>query len=557
MTRRPATGTLVTLCALLCAAAASPSAPATASGAPGDGHSGQEGRDAPSARVLPLDSVTDGSVSFANGETLAYTAVAGMLAVGGTDARDATLTLDGSDLPGSASPAANPDERPATARMFYTAYFARNVARNAGPQTRPVVFIYSGGPGTSTKELRIAGFGPMHVVIPDLQHPAGGPYRIENNPDSLLDAADLVFIDAPGTGYGSIQGRDAAKSFYGIDQDAAAFDRFIQRFLSKYDRWNSPKYLFGESYGTTRTAALGWRLLQDGVDLNGLVCLGVFLNRDDFLDTADANSGTENPYFLALPSYAAIAWFHHKVPGQPAQLEPWIHEVENYALGEYAGALLAGADLSPDRKRSVAARLESYTGIPAATWVKADLRITGDQFRKLLQEDAGLTTGREDARYDGPAMDPMADEAEYDPFGNSIRSSLTAAMNSYAHETLKFGTDLTYQPYADVPGLNWDSFHVTTKKTWLGLWNVMPDLADTLKRNPQMHVLVLGGYYDLATTYFSGFYEMRHLPVPQALEKNIEYRFFPAGHEAYNDPDARRDMHGRIASFIKATSGLQ
>lgn len=554
MTRRPATVALVTLCALLCAAAAPPSAPATASGAPGDGRSGQEGRDAPSTRVLPLDSVTDGSVSFANGETLAYTATAGMLAVGATDAQDAMLAFDGSTLPGSATDRpANPDEQPATARMFYTAYFAKG----AKVQARPVMFIYDGGPGTSTRNLRIAGFGPMHVVIPDLQHPIGGPYRIESNPDTLLDAADLVFIDAPGTGYSSVQGRDAAKAFYGIDQDAAAFDRFIRRFLSKYDRWNSPKYLFGESYGTTRNAALGWQLLQDGVDLNGIISLSAFMNLDDFLDVADANPGIDNPYFLALPSYAAIAWFHNKVPGQPAQLEPWIHEVERYALGEYASALLAGADLPPERRQAVAAKLESYTGIPAATWVRADLRITGNQFKKLLQEDAGLTTGREDARYDGWAMNPLASEAEYDPYGNAIRSSITAAMNSYAHDTLRFGTQMTYQAYADVPGLRWDSFHVTTGKNWLGLWNVLPDLANVLKRNPKMHVLVMGGYFDLATTYLSAIYEIKHLPIPQPLQGNIEHQFFPGGHEAYVNPDIRRAMHDRVVQFIQASQDKQ
>ncbi len=506
------------------------------------------------ASVLPPDSVTDGSVSLANGASLAYTVTAGMLAVGASDQQDAMLALDGSFLPGTATGLpVKPDEQPATARMFYTAYFAKG----AKTQTRPLMFIYSGGPGTSTRELRIAGFGPMHVMIPDLQHPVGGPYRIENNPDTLLDAADLVFIDAPGTGYSSIQGRDAAQSFYGIDQDAAAFDRFIRRFLTKHDRWNSPKYLFGESYGTTRTAVLGWQLLQDGIDLNGIVCLSNFMNRDDFIDAADANPGTENAYFLALPSYAAIAWYHHKLPGQPAQLDPWIHEVERYALGEYASALLAGADLPPERKQSVAAKLESYTGIPAATWARANLRITANEFAKILQQDAGLTTGREDSRYEGLAMDLLAGEVQYDPFGGSVRSSITAAMNSYAHETLKFGADMTYQAYADVPGLKWDSFHVATNKSWLGVWNVLPDLANTLKRNPKMHVLLMGGYFDLSTTYFAAIYQMKHLPIPQSLEGNIEYQFYPAGHATYNNPDARRAMHDRMVQFIEASQGGQ
>ena len=500
----------------------------------------------------PSDSVTEGSVLLENGTAVAFQAVAGFLTVGSSDDQDARLGFDGGYLPGAASNLpAKPAEQPATARMFYTAYFAQGVPT----ETRPILFFYDGGPGSSSMPLLLASFGPVRVVLPvPQQHPAGGPYRLENNGDCLLDVADLVIIDAPGTGYSRIQGVDAPAKFYGIDQDADAFARFIQRFLSKYERWRSPKYLFGHSYGTMRNAALGLKLLGEGISLNGMVSVSQFLSNDDFLDCADAIPGTENGYFLALPSYAAAAWFHHKVPSAPpAPLEPWLHEVERYALGEYASALLAGADLTPEAKQVVAAKLEGYTGIPAATWVRANLRLKGSEFQQLLQQEAGLTTGRLDTRYEGLAINPLATEATYDPSGAGHGSALVAAMNSYAHETLRFGAELTYEPDADVPGLKWDTFHVTTAKKWLGVANVLPDLAKTLIFNPQMHVLLVSGYFDLSTTYFAAVYEMKHLPMPETLQRNIEYQFCPTGHEPYLDGETRHRMHERIVQFIRAS----
>jgi carboxypeptidase C (cathepsin A) len=504
--------------------------------------------------ALPPDSVTEGSVSVEGGKAIAFRTVAGMLTVGSTDSQDAMIALDGTLLPGSGVELpAKPEDRPATSRIFYTAYFAKDT----DPRTRPIVFLYNGGPGSPTMYLRMTSMGPVRVQIADLQHPAGGPYQIAPNPYCLLDAADLVFIDAPGTGYSRVEGKDAFKAFYGIDGDAAAFDRFIRRFLTKFDRWNSPKFLFGESYGTTRDAILAAVLKRHGVDLNGVVFLSQILSFDNSADGPDSNPGTENGFFLALPSFAATAWFHHKVPNPPATLEPWIHEVEQYALTDYATALLQGADLSPDRKAAVAAKLESYTGVPAALWIKANLRLTGAEFSKYLQDPSGITTGRLDSRYEGPVMDPLERDAAYDPFSDSVQSAIQSAMITYAHETLKFGDNMTYKPSSREPGVNWDMKHHAYGPTgWEGTsTNVMGDIAYTMKTNPNMRVLLMGGYFDLGTLYFGATYEMKHLPIPQDLQKNIEYKFFPTGHMVYVNEDALHGLHDRTAQFIHENAG--
>ena len=406
--------------------------------------------------ALPPDSATEGSVTI-EGKKIDYKAVAGLITVGSSDAQDAMLSLDGKLLADSGVELpAKAEDAPATARMFYTAYFAKGFE----PGTRPVVFFYNGGPGSATMYLRMTSLGPVRVAIPDVDHPVGGPYKILPNQYSLLDAADIVFIDAPGTGYSRVLGQNAMKAFYGIDEDAAAFDRFIRRFLTKYDRWESPKFLFGESYGTTRDAVLSADLQQHGVDLNGVVFLSQILSFNNSADGSDGNPGTENGFYLALPSFAATAWYHHKVPNQPAELEPWLQDVEQYSLGEYANALLLGADLDPAKKAAVAAKLESYTGIPAAIWIKANLRLTGGEFSKYLQDPTDITTGRLDSRFEGPALDPMSADPRTTTRSPSPSSLLfCAAMNTYAHDTLNFGQDMTYKPSAREPGFNWDMKH--------------------------------------------------------------------------------------------------
>lgn len=498
----------------------------------------------------PADSITEGSVKV-EAQTIDYRAIAGTITVGSSDPEDAMIGFDGKYLPdASIDLSAKPDDRPATARMFYTAYFAKNPARH-----RPITFLYNGGPGSATMYLHMGAFGPERLVLPqDSQHQEGAPYQIVPNEYSLLDASDLVFIDAPGTGFSRVFGKEAGKAFYGTDQDAHAFDRFVRRFLSKYDRWNSPKYLFGESYGTTRTAVLT-NLLQRHLDLNGSIFLSQILSFDSSADGPQGNPGTDNGYFLSLPSMAATAWYHHRVPNQPAELEPFLKTVEQYALGPFAAALLQGADLADAQKKEVAAKLESFTGVPAAYWIKADLRVSGGEFSKELQTEMGITTGRLDTRYEGPDLDPLSEEAQYDPFGSATTSAYNTAINQYARDTLKFGENMTYKPSAREPGFHWDLHHQPPGgQGWdESSVNVMPDLAMAMKRNPKLKILLMGGYYDLGCTYFGATYEDKHLQIPASLEKNITYRFFQTGHMVYITTPALKALHDETATFIHNT----
>jgi carboxypeptidase C (cathepsin A) len=498
------------------------------------------------------DSVTENTVTV-GGQKIAYRAVAGTITVGSTDALDAMLGLDGRWLPDSeaaTSDASKPDQAPATARMFYAAYFKKDAA----PDTRPVMFFYNGGPGSSTMWLHMGSFGPRRVVTPDTEHKEAAPYTIVENQYSLLDVSDLVFIDAPGTGFSRIMGKDKEKAFYGVDPDAHAFERFIRRFLTKHDRWNSPKYLFGESYGTPRSVVIAGML--DNVDLNGIVLLSTILSFDNSVDGPRWNPGVDQAYAIALPTYAATAFYHKKLPKQPPALHPFLAEVETFALGDYMSALLQGSQLPDARRQAIAEKLHEYTGLPVAYLLKADLRVDGGMFSKMLQDSEGRTTGRLDTRYQGPDFDRLSKSAEYDPQSNAISAAYTTAINQYLRNELKFGREWTYKPgaYTDA-NFTWDLRHQPPGGPPFieGSANVMPDLAVVMKANPKMHVLVAGGYFDLATPYFEGMFEMRHLPIPPNLQQNISYRYYESGHMVYVNEGALKQFHDDLVSFVRAT----
>ncbi|HEV2288585.1 MAG TPA: hypothetical protein VGR81_06485 [Candidatus Acidoferrales bacterium] len=437
---------------------------------------------------------------------------------------------------------------PVEASMFYVAYMKSGV----DPSTRPVTFLYNGGPGSSTVWLHMGAFGPRRVVTADDTHTLPAPYSVVNNDFSLLDASDLVFVDAPGTGFGRIAGPNKEKAFYGVDQDGHAFAEFIAQFLAKYGRWNSPKYLFGESYGTTRSAVLIAMLEGEyDTDFNGVMLLSQILSFDNSVDGPEGNPGMDLPYELALPTYAATAWYHHKLPNGQKDLEPLISEVEHFAMNDYALALEQGYTLPAEQRQAIAEKLHEYTGLPLDYILKADLRISGGEFEKTLQDANGLTTGRLDTRFSGPTMDPLSKEAEYDPQSASISSAYVSAFNDYVRKNLKYGEDKTYKPEIN-PG-SWDTNHNGNPATP----NVMIDLAEAMKYNPNLKVMLNAGYFDLATPFFEGVYEMRHLPIPASLDKNIEFKFYQSGHMVYAHEPSLKQLHDNAVAFIESTENVK
>jgi len=494
----------------------------------------------------PPESTTEGAID-AGGQHIAYTAIAGTITVGATDAQDEQLGPDGKPQPGSQLAIDAPKEEkdaPPVARMFYVAYFKKD----AKPEERPITFFYNGGPGSSTVWLHMGSLGPKHVVTSGDTHLPAAPYTMVDNPNTLLDVSDLVFIDMPGTGFGRLIGKDPEKAFWGVDEDAGAFARFIKRFISKYGRWNSPKYIFGESYGTTRSAVLADKLENDqSIDPNGVILLSQIFNFTTDIDMPKANPGVDLPYELALPTFAATAWYHKKLPQQPADLEPFLKDVEQFTVGPYAHALAQGTDISSDEKQQVAEKLHDYTGLPVSYLLKANLRVSGGEFEKTLQDDSDLTTGRLDTRFSGPTLDPLSENAEYDPQSAAISSAYVSLFNDYVRKTLKYGEGQTYVPFAHITDISqWDLKHNGNP---IDL-NVAPDLAEAMKLNPRLKVMVNGGYYDLATPFFAAQYEDKHLPIPQSLAKNIEYDWYESGHMVYIRDESLKQLHDRVAAFV-------
>ncbi len=499
-------------------------------------------------KAPPSEVTTPGSIEV-GGQRIAYNAVVGTITVGATDTQDAQLGMDGKPLPGSQlanSEAKDPKDASPTARMSYVAYFKKD----ANTEDRPITFFYNGGPGSSTVWLHMGSLGPKHVVTSGDQHVPAAPYRLVDNANSLLDASDLVFIDMPGTGFGRLLGKDAEKAFWGVDEDANAFARFIARFITRFNRWNSPKYIFGESYGTTRSAVLADVLENNkSIDVNGVILLSQIFNFTSDIDAASANPGVDLPYELALPTFAAAAWYHKKATPQPSALEPFLKEVEDFAMGPYAHALAQGTDLSQDEKRSVAEKMHGYIGLPAAYLIKANLRVNGGEFEKMLLDDEDLTIGRLDTRYSGPHMDPLSQAADYDPQSSAISSAYVSLFNDYVRKDLKYGEGLTFLPQALFGSFEWDLKH---KGNSINL-NVAPDLAEAMKTNPRLKVMVNGGYYDLATPFFGAMYEEKHLPIPASLSKNIEYDWYESGHMVYVREESLKQLHDRVAAFITRT----
>jgi carboxypeptidase C (cathepsin A) len=499
----------------------------------------------------PSEVRSTGTVSV-GGQPIAYDAVAGTLVVHAKDWEDTDAVEADADT--SADKDKDKSGPKPEASMFYTAYFKQG----APAGSRPITFLFNGGPGSSTVWLRMGAFGPVRVETPGTKHTAPAPYPMVDNDQSLLDASDLVFIDAPGTGFSRIAGKDKEKAFYGVDQDIDAFTKFITQFLTKYGRWNSPKYVFGESYGTMRGAGLALSLQNADVDLNGVILLSDILNWDFMPDDPQLNPGIDIPYVVALPTYAATAWYFDKVPNRPADLRAFLAQVEQFATTDYSAALLKGNELPDAERQRIARQLSAFTGLSVPYLLKTNLRIEYGAFQKELFGDKALTTGTLDTRFVGATLDPLAKVASYDPQGSAIGAAYVAAWQSYVRDRLHYDPGIEYKSGIPIYG-KWDYKHQPpgADKPLIMLPNVLPDLATAMKQNPTMKVMVNGGYYDVSTPYFEGVMELRHLPIPPELRSNIEYRYYQSGHMVYVHPPTLVELHNNVADFIRRTSGAR
>lgn len=465
------------------------------------------------------DAVTQHTVTI-DGQPYAYTARAG------------TITLRN-------------DKEVPTARVFYTAY----TLDGSDPGSRPVTFLYNGGPGSSTMWLRMGSFGPVRVLAANAAATGPPPYRITNNSYSLLDKSDLVFIDMPDSGFGRITGAGTPKTFFGVDQDVNAFAQFIQRYLTKFGRWNSPKFLFGESYGTTRSAALADTLLGQGIALNGVVLLSSILNFGLDFGNGDPIAGGDWAYVLYLPTEAAAAWYHGKVRNRPADITAFLQPVEQFALGEYLDALYKGATLSASERNDVVHKLSAYLGVSEQYVRESNLRIPYYRFEQQLLRSQGVVIGRLDARYRTYALDRAADEGPpWDPTDSSIDAPYTTAINQYLRSDLKYDTTLQYRPniYGIIygNGSTWDFTHNRREPP-----NVAPDLAEAMTQNPSLKVFSANGYYDFATPFFATEYTLQHLSIAPQLQKNITFGFYQSGHMVYLNESALAQFKTDLARW--------
>lgn len=481
---------------------------------------------APAASPTPVPAAPAPAVTHRRlnlgGRPLAYTATAATIDL--KDAKDET-----------------------NARMFFVAY----TADGADPAQRPVTFCFNGGPGSSTLWLHMGSFGPMRVQTPDALPAAPAPYRLVENAESLLDRTDLVFVDAVGTGFSRLVGKGEGKDFYGTDQDVAAFAQFIQRWISANNRWNSPKFLLGESYGTTRGAALLAYLERRGVAFNGAIFVSSYLNAwDDFNGPPFSN---DRAYELYLPTMAATAWYHKRLDPLPADLAPFLDEVRTFALGDYARALAQGNRLDAATRQAIAGRLHRYTGLPEAYILQANLRIDPNRFEKELLRGERRTIGRLDARYRGIDHDAAGETPEFDAASAAFSGAFTATANAYLRGTLGYKTDDLYKPtnYEEV-GKDWDDRHRTDSGR-----APMPDVAEDLRlvmsMNPHLRVFSANGYFDFATPFFETEYTLAHMGLDPTLEKNIVFGYYPSGHMIYLHEPSLEKMKADLAKFYDET----
>ena len=465
---------------------------------------------------------------------------------------DHTIKIGGQTIPYKATASTTllkNDHGEPTALIFSIAY-ARSDVKD--PSQRPIAFVYNGGPGSSSIWLHMGAFGPRRVVTANAEPTAPAPYSVTDNENCLLDKSDLVFIDPVGTGFSRAAGKSKEKDFWGVDEDSKSLAQFITTYVSRNNRWNSSKFLIGESYGTFRSAALGNYLQsQDNMDLNGIVLMSSVLD----LGTISFNPGEDMTYVYYLPSYAATAWYHKALSNRPDDLKAFLVEVRKFAASDYAAALMKGSSLSAAEKADVAKRLSQYTGLGEDYLIKANLRVKLPQFMIELQRSKGLTTGRLDARFTGPTYDLLGEYANDDPQSTAVSGAFTAVFNAYVREDLKFGQDKTYDVLNSQANGEWDWKHEAGHNFGFpGSPNVEGDLIQAMISNPHLRVEVENGLYDLATPFFATEHTMDHLGLPSDIQGHIELKYYDAGHMMYLQDADLAKLKANIASFIDRTA---
>jgi carboxypeptidase C (cathepsin A) len=449
-----------------------------------------------------------------NGRTIHYTATAGTL-----------LLKKGDGKPG--------------ASMFFVAY----TEDDADKATRAITFAFNGGPGSASIWLHMGALGPKRVVLgPNGQQPPP-PYRLVDNEDCILQLSDVVFIDPVTTGYSRSAPGEDPKQFHGLEGDLDSVAGFIEQYTSKFNRWSSPKFLTGESYGTTRAAGLSEVLLEKGIYLNGITLISSVLN----FEAISLNPGNELPYALYLPTYTTTAWYYKKLPPdlQRQPLEQLIQSARDFASNEYTLALMKGAQLSAADRVKVVAQIGRFTGLSKEYVENSNMRISPARFRKELLRTEGKTIGRYDSRLEGTDIDSAGDRPEYDPSYSSVQGAFTATFNSYVRDELKWDSDLTYEALTDKVQ-PW-----SYEKQQNRYVNTAESLRQAIDQTPSLKVLVVGAYYDLATPFYSAEYVFNHLGLSATLQNNIRFMYCDAGHMLYTYKPCLDKLKSAMSDFYR------
>ena len=453
------------------------------------------------------------------------------------------VTIDGQEIAYTAKAGTlilKDDEGNPKASIFYVAYTKNDVE---DVSRRPITFSFNGGPGSSSVWLHLGVLGPRRVAMDEDGHPLPPPFKLVNNEHSLLDLTDLVFIDPVSTGFSRAAPGEEAKQFHGVEQDIQSVGEFIRLFTARSQRWESPKFLIGESYGTTRAAGLSSYLHEDlGIYVNGIMLVSAILN----FQSARFVLGNDLPYILFLPTYAATAWYHKKLPAdlQSLTLEAFLAQVEEFARGTYNIALMKGADLPDGERAEVVSTLARYTGLTETYVEQTNMRVNIHRFVKELLRDQRRTIGRYDSRITGIDRDAAGERHEYDPSYATVQGAYTAALNHYVRSVLDYKSDQSYEILTGKVQ-PWDYSKYQNQYV-----NVAENLRQALTYNPYLKVFVANGYYDLATPYFATQYTFNHLELDPTLRDHVSMGYYGAGHMMYLHGPSLAKLKADLAAFV-------